>query len=74
MGACTVTCPNGATRCGDACVDTRYDPNHCGACDTRCGTGLFCSEGRCVSVCPAGTNRCGRSCCALCLLNLCVLG
>src|SRR5688500_3296389 len=33
--------------CGDACVDTRTDAAHCGACDTPCGAGESCVAGAC---------------------------
>lgn len=33
-GACG--CPNGFTQCGDDCVQTQSNNDHCGACDTPC--------------------------------------
>ena len=49
-------------RCGDACVDSRRDPAHCGACGQRCAAGgnatAACQSGACVLVCPAGWTDC----------------
>lgn len=33
--------------CGDACVDTLTDHDHCGRCGTRCGDGESCLAGVC---------------------------
>jgi hypothetical protein len=42
--------------CGGACVDTRFDPAHCGGCDQPCPSGQACLDGACsldVSECGA---------------------
>lgn len=44
-----VPCQAGFTRCGDACVNLRLDPGHCGACGKVCGS----------EVCINGACRCG---------------
>lgn len=38
-GAATA-CPSAC--CGNACVDTKTDPNHCGSCGNVCGSGTTC--------------------------------
>jgi hypothetical protein len=38
-------CDAGLTACGQACVDTRTDDNHCGGCGLTCAN---CTEGECV--------------------------
>jgi hypothetical protein len=42
------TCPSTETMCGDACVDTTSDSNHCGACGTVCPPGQYCSASACA--------------------------
>lgn len=56
----TQPCPNGLTKCGDACVDVQSTSSACGSCDTKCGTGQACSAGKCG--CPTGKSACGNSC------------
>jgi hypothetical protein len=41
-------CPNGLSRCGGGCVDTRGDAANCGACDVSCDDGDICTHDRCV--------------------------
>ncbi|HAA54013.1 MAG TPA: hypothetical protein DCE42_04625 [Myxococcales bacterium] len=56
-------CRTELTRCGQLCLNTRNDPNHCGKCDNKCPDKTFCAAGSCVSECPAETpTECGRSC------------
>jgi hypothetical protein len=58
---CTVA--KGKVNCSGACVDTKSDPNHCGACGTSCASGLKCSGGNCLDGdCPAGKSECSGSC------------
>jgi hypothetical protein len=63
-GSCTASCPcnDDQTACDDGtCTDVLSDPNHCGDCDTSCGTGQQCSGGACQ--CPGGTTYCGANGC-----------
>jgi hypothetical protein len=56
------SCPVGLTRCGDVCVDTSTDANHCGACGNACpvpaNATATCSAGRCGFTCNAGYADC----------------
>jgi hypothetical protein len=37
-----------ATICGDfSCVDTKWDPRNCGACNNACPAGDTCNQGQC---------------------------
>jgi hypothetical protein len=49
-GSCN-PCPDGLTRCGPACVDTKWSEDHCGACFAPNPDGLFCCNG---TLCPRG--------------------
>jgi hypothetical protein len=61
-------CPNhpencGGTCCGDSCLVTDVDRNHCGSCDKVCNKGEVCTGGRCgclPSGAPCATNQ---TCC-----------
>ncbi|RKH20572.1 hypothetical protein D7X74_03695 [Corallococcus sp. CA047B] len=44
----------GETLCGDTCVSTATDPQHCGGCDTACATGDICEGAVCVAICRIG--------------------
>jgi hypothetical protein len=58
-GACLYTCPAGSTSCDDAgCFDLKKNREHCGSCDTGCGSG-FCNKGIC---CQTGQTICGNTC------------
>jgi hypothetical protein len=48
-------CGGELSGCGGVCVDTRYDPNHCGACGEACAEGTLCSDGACSVACGSGT-------------------
>ncbi|MBX7101141.1 MAG: hypothetical protein K1X89_25720 [Myxococcaceae bacterium] len=39
---------SGGTLCDFHCVDFGTDPEHCGACATRCAAGLACVDGKCT--------------------------
>jgi hypothetical protein len=54
-------CGEGATRCAQACVDTRWDPAHCGGCDLGCASGQRCDDGVC-SGCADDELVCGARC------------
>lgn len=51
-------CPAGQTRCGDRCVDTGSDPEHCSGCGNVCGAGQVCRNQQCTcpTTCPQGKN------------------
>ncbi len=53
-------CP--LTDCGGSCVDTRFDPAHCGGCGNVCPTNQLCSSGSCADSCGGGTTECGGLC------------
>ncbi len=60
----TADCPAGLTACGDGCVDTDSDPDHCGGCGRVCAyphaEGL-CSDGACsLGPCDLGWGDCNR--------------
>ena len=68
LGACTddsvveqAECLS-ATTCGNICVDTNVDPDHCGKCFRACDVGLVCSFGGCRSECGGGTSECTGGC------------
>lgn len=43
-------CADGESTCGGRCVDTGWDPLHCGACDVTCsGDTDSCGAGRCMA-------------------------
>ncbi len=51
-------CEDGQTLCGDKCVDTLTDPEHCGGCNITCPypqhAGPSCEGGECEWSCLAG--------------------
>lgn len=60
LGSCSDPAP---LRCGDQCVDGRYDEMNCGACDNVCSLPEVavqaCVSGSCVvGACPAGRGDC----------------
>ncbi|WP_426735571.1 MXAN_6577-like cysteine-rich protein [Myxococcus faecalis] len=55
-----VVCTSGLVVCDGACVDTRGDTSHCGACGTTCSSGEVCQDGACG--CRAGTESCNGAC------------
>jgi Stigma-specific protein, Stig1 len=50
------------TTCDAACVDHRFDPQHCGACGRVCEAGEHCDDGLCVGACGPGTVACTDGC------------
>jgi len=52
----TEPCPDGLTRCGDACADLQKTPSTCGTCDIACAPAQECTAGECV--CPAADPGC----------------
>jgi hypothetical protein len=75
-GGCGNVCPNhsmftclngscvcgaqGATRCGDLCVDATSDPRFCGDCSTACVAGHNCVNGQCT--CSDTSISCAGNC------------
>lgn len=59
---CNGDCPEGQVECEGGCYDLGTSREHCGACDTACGTGEVCSEGTCAVSCPTGQMECGGGC------------
>jgi hypothetical protein len=58
-GACV--CRPGLTRCGDACVDLRSDPEHCSDCDDSCNGGV-CQSSTCREGCFPEHADCDGAC------------
>jgi len=57
---CVLSCGGGTTLCGAACVDTNYNPSHCGGCNSPCAPKNACLLGACVPL--AWTLRTFTSC------------
>jgi hypothetical protein len=47
-GTCSPACATGLTCCGDACVSTTINAQHCGGCGMTCAAGQACSSGVCT--------------------------
>lgn len=64
--SCDVSCGGAATECavegGEACVDTKTDSRHCGACGVACAPGTKCVNSGCVAACGPGLTSCGGQC------------
>ena len=56
------TCPDGQTRCGDACFDLTSDRVHCGSCERACGDSESCTSAICRGACTGGQTDCGGAC------------
>jgi len=50
--------PPTCTNCGDECINTLTNRDHCGRCNRRCDTGKVCRNGGCFATCPE-TTPCG---------------
>lgn len=55
-------CALGQTECSGQCADTQVDPDHCGDCDTACGSDKFCVRGACDPDCEAPLSLCNHQC------------
>lgn len=56
-------CPNGQTRCGASCADTRTNTAHCGGCGRPCPSGQSCAGGQCQGGgCSGDREPCGGEC------------
>jgi hypothetical protein len=60
-------CPDGRTRCGGVCVDTKWDQNHCGGCYAANPDNLSCCNG---ALCPQGM-PCHNGVCTCGTYNYC---
>jgi hypothetical protein len=58
-GFCQIVCPKNYTQCGQSCLDTNSDPQHCGSCFTQCGVNQNCLQGVC---CNNGLVNCNGQC------------
>jgi hypothetical protein len=67
-------CPVGQEYCNGACVDTRFDPEHCGGCDQACTSpddSAYCLDGACGYVgCDANLADCDGDAGNVCETNL----
>jgi hypothetical protein len=61
-GGGDASCGLGTVPCGEQCVDTDFDPAHCGGCDLACAEGEVCSMGTCAVECLGGSTKCGAAC------------
>src|SRR5678816_4095994 len=59
-------CPTSTTACGSGCYDLQSDPDHCGACITKCtapdGGAATCTLGQCTFGCTGALSKCGAAC------------
>ncbi|HSC87221.1 MAG TPA: M66 family metalloprotease [Polyangiaceae bacterium] len=53
-------CVEGKSQCGEACVETASDLEHCGACGNACGPSQLCQDGACT--CTGGLTLCDGEC------------
>ncbi|HOX43655.1 MAG TPA: putative metal-binding motif-containing protein [Myxococcota bacterium] len=63
QSGCITDCPDGLTRCDDACIDTSADPLNCGGCGQPCQapahTQMGCVDSGCVILgCEPGWEDC----------------
>lgn len=55
-------CEDNESVCGDSCVDTDVDDEHCGSCGNSCSMDQSCDAGACVDLCGAGEMMCSNAC------------
>lgn len=53
------SCPVGQMACDGTCIDTTYDPMHCGSCTRACTASQSCISGACVTCGVEGAICCG---------------
>ena len=58
----TSPCGPGTMECAGTCVDTKLDPQNCGACAKTCAAGEVCSGGVCGLTCTGGSTLCSGTC------------
>ncbi len=59
----STSCAEGEATCGNLCVDTQSDVEHCGGCGRACAPGERCSAGACALTCGGSTPTvCGDAC------------
>ncbi|MCU0655721.1 MAG: hypothetical protein MUF64_10680 [Polyangiaceae bacterium] len=61
-GICIRSCSQGQQECNGACVDTKSDPKHCGACGQACAAAQNCSNGVCKVLCDLPSLSCDGAC------------
>lgn len=57
-----VECKADETLCGENCVNTKVNNNHCGACNNTCGAEEVCTDGECVGEGGGGDKKEGEAC------------
>src|SRR5439155_13150085 len=61
-------CPTKQDACGNSCISTDSDPNHCGSCENVCTAPQLatatCVARACAFSCKPGFFFCGQACCA----------
>jgi hypothetical protein len=67
FAACGLACNPGFLNCDGqretGCeVNSRFDPDHCGACGKPCSSGELCKSGQCVLSCGGGASECDGKC------------
>jgi hypothetical protein len=66
---CCGGCGQDEACCNGTCFNLQTDAEHCGDCDTRCGTGEFCLDGQClvgIGTCDVGEDFCPNQGVSLC--------
>jgi hypothetical protein len=58
QGICVAApCPTGQTSCSGVCTNTQTDPNNCGVCALKCGSGQSCINAACETVHSNGVGQ-----------------
>lgn len=74
-GTCTLVCPEGMARCGDACVTLATDEENCGQCGNACGPPPAnavrdCKNGTCSFACQSSYADCDGNAANGCEANI----